>query len=30
VALNTKSKRPVREYMDLRIVNEVMAELNQK
>ncbi len=30
VALNTKPKRPVREYMDLRFVNEVMAELNQK
>ena len=30
VALNTKPKRPVREYMDLRFVNEVMAELTQK
>ena len=30
VALNIKPKRPVREYMDLRFVNEVMAELNQK
>jgi len=30
VALNTKPKRPVREYMDLRFVNEVMAELAQK
>jgi hypothetical protein len=28
--LNTKPKRPVREYMDLRFVNEVMAELAQK
>jgi len=27
VALNVKPKRPVREYMDLRFVNEVMAEL---
>lgn len=30
VALNTKPKRPVREYMDLRFVNEVMVELTQK
>ena len=30
VALNTKPKRPVREYMDLRFVNEVMAEITQK
>ena len=30
VALNTKPKRPVREYMDLRFVNEVMTELAQK
>jgi len=30
VALNTKPKRPVREYMDLRFVNEVIAELTQK
>jgi len=30
VALNTKPKRPVREYMDLRFVNEVVAELTQK
>jgi ABC-type nitrate/sulfonate/bicarbonate transport system substrate-binding protein len=30
VALNTKPKRPVRDYMDLRFVNEVMAELTQK
>jgi hypothetical protein len=30
VALNTKPKRHVREYMDLRFVNEVMAELAQK
>jgi ABC-type nitrate/sulfonate/bicarbonate transport system substrate-binding protein len=30
VALNTKPKRPVREYMDLRFVNEVMAEQTQK
>jgi len=29
-ALNTKPKRPVREYMDLRFVNEVMTELAQK
>ena len=30
VALNTKPKRPVRDYMDLRFVNEVVAELTQK
>lgn len=30
VALNVKPKRPVREYMDLRFVNEVMAELGHK
>ena len=30
VALNVKPKRPVREYMDLRFVNEVMAELGAK
>ena len=30
IALNTKPKRPVREYMDLRFVNEVVAELGQK
>jgi len=30
VALNVKPKRPVREYMDLRFVNEVMAEIGQK
>jgi ABC-type nitrate/sulfonate/bicarbonate transport system substrate-binding protein len=30
VALNIKPKRPVRDYMDLRFVNEVMAELTQK
>jgi len=30
IALNTKPKRGVREYMDLRFVNEVMAELGQK
>ncbi len=30
VALNVKPKRPVREYMDLRFVNEAMAELGQK
>lgn len=30
VAMNVKPKRPVREYMDLRFVNEVMAELGQK
>ena len=30
VALNTKPKRPVRDYMDLRFVNEVMAELAHK
>ena len=26
VALNVRSKRPVREYMDLRFINEVMTE----
>ncbi|MGE5820189.1 MAG: ABC transporter substrate-binding protein [Deltaproteobacteria bacterium] len=30
IALNTKPKRPPREYMDLRFVNEVVAELGQK
>lgn len=30
IALNTKPKRAVREYMDLRFVNEVVAELAQK
>jgi len=30
IALNSKPKRGVREYMDLRFVNEVMAELGQK
>jgi ABC-type nitrate/sulfonate/bicarbonate transport system substrate-binding protein len=30
VALNVKPKRPVREYMDLRFVNEVVAELGVK
>jgi ABC-type nitrate/sulfonate/bicarbonate transport system substrate-binding protein len=30
IALNTKPKRPVKEYMDLRFVNEVVAELGQK
>jgi NitT/TauT family transport system substrate-binding protein len=30
VALNVQPKRPVREYMDLRFVKEVMAELGQK
>lgn len=30
IALNTKPKRPVREYLDRRFVNEVMAELTQK
>ena len=30
VALNVQPKRPVREYMDLRFVNEVMAELGKK
>ena len=30
VALNTKPKRAVREYMDLRFVNEVMTEFAQK
>lgn len=30
VALNVKPKRPAREYMDLRFVKEVVAELGQK
>ena len=30
IALNTKPKRAPREYMDLRFVNEVVAELGQK
>lgn len=30
IALNTKPKRAVKEYMDLRFVNEVVAELAQK
>jgi ABC-type nitrate/sulfonate/bicarbonate transport system substrate-binding protein len=30
VALNVQPKRPVREYMDLRFVNEVVAELGKK
>jgi ABC-type nitrate/sulfonate/bicarbonate transport system substrate-binding protein len=30
VALNVKPKRPVREYMDLRFVREVLTELGQK
>ena len=30
IALNVKPKRPAREYMDLRFVNEVVAELGQK
>jgi ABC-type nitrate/sulfonate/bicarbonate transport system substrate-binding protein len=30
VALNTKPKRPPRDYMDLRFVKEVVAELGQK
>jgi hypothetical protein len=30
IAFNTKPKRPVKEYMDLRFVNEVVAELGQK
>ena len=30
IALNTKPKRPVKEYMDLKFVNEVVAELGQK
>ncbi len=30
IALNTKPKRKPVEYMDLRFVNEVMAELGQK
>jgi len=30
IALNTKPKRKPSEYMDLRFVNEVVAELGQK
>jgi ABC-type nitrate/sulfonate/bicarbonate transport system substrate-binding protein len=30
IALNVKPKRPARDYMDLRFVNEVVAELGQK
>jgi ABC-type nitrate/sulfonate/bicarbonate transport system substrate-binding protein len=30
IALNVKPKRPVREYMDLKFVNEVIAELGVK
>ncbi len=30
IALNTKPKRKPSEYMDLRFVNEAMAELAQK
>jgi NitT/TauT family transport system substrate-binding protein len=30
VALNVQPKRPVRDYMDLRFVNEVMTELRKK
>ena len=30
VALNVQPKRPVRDYMDLRFVNEVMGELEKK
>jgi len=30
VALNIKPKRPARDYMDLRFVNEAVAELGQK
>jgi hypothetical protein len=30
VALNVQPKRPVREYMDLRFVTEVVAELGKK
>ena len=30
VALNVQPKRPVREYMDLRFVKEVMVELEKK
>lgn len=30
VALNVKPKRPARDYMDLRLVNEVVAELARK
>lgn len=30
VALNVQPKRPVRDYMDLRFVNEVVAELGKK
>jgi hypothetical protein len=29
IALNVKPKRPAREYMDLKFVNEVVAELGQ-
>jgi hypothetical protein len=30
VAMNVKPKRPVRDYMDLRFVNEAVAELGVK
>jgi len=30
MAFNTKPKRPVREYVELRFVNEDMAQLTQK
>jgi ABC-type nitrate/sulfonate/bicarbonate transport system substrate-binding protein len=30
IALNVKPKRPARDYMDLRFVNEVVAELAQR
>jgi hypothetical protein len=30
IALNVKPKRPARDYMDLRFVNEVLVELGQK
>jgi len=30
IALNVKPKRPARDYMDLRFVNEVVAQLGQK
>jgi hypothetical protein len=30
IALNVKPKRQVREYMELKFVNEVVAELGQK
>ena len=30
IALNIKPKRPAREYMDLRFVNEIVAELGHK